>query len=497
MSAAGAGAVSVNFPGLPEYEQKKSTDTTSAAGGGTTTQALSPVQQQALDQQASAFDAQKAGTQEIADQAKANASIEAQGAAAELAAAQWKQDQLTSPAAYDADIAVARARQNVQDQQARYAAMPAPALFADRKGWDKAKGVIALLAGGISDAVAARAAILAHQSPPTTGALTRIIDMDIERQKANIDKLKDSVVMARTGLTDAEDARRQLRGDIDLKAMAMVDNAKKLTAMRLANQKIGQADIDQHQAILALDQKKADYKSEYVKGLTTSIQSRWDKSTKAGNETTNRSPTAGAGGGGVEADKNAANFAVLKNHGERLAAEMPSLSPEDIKAINRVMTTDDWISGKGTVSAIAAAAGIDPETGVSSRAKAYLDSAHRAAEGLGRVQSGAAIGTEEGKRFMQSLTPKISDTPKDLEMRAKNIREDINARGEFMARAPRNPGGVPPGQAAPAAAAPAPVQRSPQATALIAKLKAQPALRGSAAAKTAMKKFGVTEDDLK
>jgi hypothetical protein len=358
--------------------------------------------------------------------------------------------------------------------------------------------------GAFGDAVRARAAIMAHQSLPTTSTVGEIIAADVDRQKANIDKLKDSVVMSRTGLQDAEEARRQLRGDIDLKGMAMLDQAKKLTAARLAMQKISQPDIDKHQAMLALDQKKADYRAEYVKGLTTSIQSGWDKSTKSGQEVTNRSPTAQAGGGGVEADKNAANFAVLKNHGTRIAEQLPGLQPDDIKDIVRVMNSEDFMDEKGGLKTALGQLGIDPETGISPKAKAYLMDVRSAAEGLGRVQSGAAIGSTENKRFVRSLMPQVSDTYESRLDRSKNIIEDINARGQYMARPPRNTNAVPmPAAAPPPAAAqqptkkPPPVPETPQRTALIKNLKANPDWQKTKAAKAAMQKYGVTEDDLR
>lgn len=506
--SAGGGAYPI-VPPLPEYERRDSKDTTASSKGGKTTQELSEVQQQALGGVDAATEAQKVGTGEVRQQAERVAGIEAQGALAEQGAAAWKLAQLSSQPALDADQAVARARDNVKAQQARYASMPAPALFADSTGWDKVRKSVAMALGGIGDAIRARAAILAHQGMPTLNTVGQIIDMDVERQKAAIDKQKDSVVMSRTGLSDAEEARRQLRGDIDIKAMAMLDNAKKLTVARLAAAKMDQPAIDQHQQILALDAKKADYKSEYVKGLTTSIQSGWDKSTKVGVDETHRVPTATGGGGGVEADKNAANFAVLKNHGDWLANTMPGLSPDDVKAINRVMSTDDWMEGKGTVSSIASAAGLDSETGISPRAKEYLDRAHRAAEGLGRVQSGAAIGTVEGIRFMKSLTPRISDTPETLQMRAKNIVEDIDARGQYMARPPRNPAApavAPAGQPAPAAAPtpgtkppgpPPPPAANDLRSRVVAAMKADPARAGTPAGRVVMRKYGISPEELK
>jgi hypothetical protein len=60
---------------------------------------------------------------------------------------------------------------------------------------------------------------------------------------------------------------------------------------------------------------------------------------------------------------------------------------------------------------------------------------------LGRVQSGAAIGSIENKRFVGSLMPMASDRPEDLKGRAGRIVEDINSRGAYLERKPRTPQG--------------------------------------------------------
>jgi hypothetical protein len=481
VSVPGAG-VAVNFPGLPEFEKRDSKDTTNASHGGTTTQKLSDVQQQALGGIDQAAEAQKAGTGEVRTQAEKIAGVEAQGALDEQAAAKYKLDQLTSPAAYDADIAVSRARDNVKEQQARYAAMPPPSLFAAKDGWGKMRTAVSIGLAGMADAARARASILAGQGMPTYSTVTQLVEGEIARQKAAIDKQKDSVVMSRTGLSDAEDARRQLRGDIDLKAMAMLDNAKRLTTARLAAAKMDQPAIDQHQAILAIDAKKADLKADYVKGLTTTVQSGWDKSTKVGVDETHRAPTAGGGGGGVEADKNAAQFDILRQHGRSLAEQMKSLSPDDIKAINVATSSGDWLKESPAWTAVFAKAGLDEETGVSSAAKRYIEDLHRADQAIGRLESGAAIGKTEAIDFRNKFKPKISDKPEDISMRSNNILQDVNSWGAHVDRPARAP--VPsPAPAAPGAAAAAPAKtqfrrRAPiTRTALIKKLKAQPKLQ--------------------
>ena len=56
------------------------------------------------------------------------------------------------------------------------------------------------------------------------------------------------------------------------------------------------------------------------------------------------------------------------------------------------MNSEDFMDEKGGLKTALGVLGIDPETGISSKAKAYLMDVRSAAEGLVRVQSGAAIG---------------------------------------------------------------------------------------------------------
>jgi hypothetical protein len=268
-------------------------------------------------------------------------------------------------------------------------------------------------------------------------ALQSAADRDFEAQKAQLSKSEKSADWAAKGVTDLygqmqhDMAALEVKHSLALKAVADKAQAALIRAGIPAAQAANDATV---QGLMA---------GSYAKDLAAKqrYENHFDRqqTSKAESQTT----SAKAGAGGVEADKNAANFAVLKNHGEWIAKTMPTLSQEDIKAVRAVMGTEDFLQGDGGVRAgLAAAAaklGFDPETGVSPKAKEYLDRVRRAAEGLGRVQSGAAIGSIENKRFVGSLMPMASDRPEDLKGRAGRIVEDINSRGAYLERKPRTP----------------------------------------------------------
>lgn len=494
--SAGGGAYPI-VPPLPEFEERKSSDQTAAAGAGKTTQELAQVQEQALRDQAAAFEAQKAGTGEVRAQAEKAATIEAQGQQAEAGAAAYKLAQLSSPEALQADQMIERARQHVQQEQARLAAKPPPALFADSTGWDKVRKSIALTLGGFGDAIKARAAILAGHAPGAGDTVLRIIDMDVERQKAAIDKLRDSVVMSRTGLSDAEEARRELRQGVDLKAMAMVDAAKKLTAARLGALKIDQPAIDQHQAILALDQKKADFKAEYVKGLTTSLQSHWDKSTKTGTEEVHRVPTATGGAGNVPGQQ-AALARQVQVEAENLQ-KAPPLSEDTLQKLQsnelRAGAADESIASgpiKGIGATVGREVGAIPRNryeGLSEQDRKTATSMDSMVQMLSHVMTGAGMTMSEATKKAGAFGFVPGDTPATMQDKLKRANE---LAGQFT-RAPTTTPGAPPAAGTPAPSPPPSKER----TEAIRSIKAHPSWRGLPNVQAIMKKYSIADAEVR
>lgn len=279
--------------------------------------------------------------------------------------------------------------------------------------------------------------------------LNRLADRDFEQQKLQLASREKIAAARRAGVTDLYGAMQRDLAALEMKqALAHKAIAAKAQAEAI-RQGIPLEQATQHVlvagSLATAAEKELAAKQRYESHFQQEQARKAETARKAEEQITSAKKGQG---GGVEADKNAANFDVLKNHGTWIAQEMPKLSAEDIKAVNAVMGTEDFLQGDGTVKALIAAgaakAGFDPETGISSTAKEYLDRVRRAAEGLGRVQSGAAIGSVENKRFVKSLMPQTSDSPEDLTKRADRIMQDINSRGAYLARPPRAGGGADP-----------------------------------------------------
>lgn len=485
-------------PPLPDYENRKSTDVTSSGGGSSEKKQLGEEQKSALAAQQDVTQKQIAETDEVRKLKEQQGQVgEWQSQAqADQATIQMQQ---TEAAMRRADEIKQQAIQRTKDAQAKLDATPTPRLFADRSTAEKAMLGVGMLLGGFSDAVQKAAMIRIGHAPPTIDTVGDIINADLDRQRRNIERLKDNVVTTRMGIADADEARRQMLAEVDLRGAQAYKRIESLARARLASVGMKAPEIEQNQAILALKQKQADAQAEYVKPLYDTLQRHWDSATKTTNEDVNRVATAKpGGGGGVEADKNAANFGLLKEHADWLAQEMPKLTPDEVKSINAAQAGGGTLEKNGVLRAGAALAGVDAESGMTERAKEYLDRARRAQDALGRLKSGGAINDEENRNFAKMLTPQVSDSEKDRSMRSSNLSKDVSTMGAYLERPARNaPNSGQPSANAPAATAPAAAPakpQSPERARAIELLKKNPGAPGAAAV---MKRLGITPEDLR
>jgi hypothetical protein len=429
-------------PGMPPV-------TTETAGTGTTAgttaaQGTSGVLPSLAADQAIEADIAQTGQQAAAQQAVgAGINQEAEGKAKALDAEAAQQAAAADEAARVRDSYLARV------QRANSTADAEEAKLRDFKFHDywSTQSTGAHLMARIAQAFGGYAAGMLGGPNVALQIIQSRIDRDFENQKLQLASREKIASMRRAGVTDLYGAMQHDLAALEVKqSLAYKAVAAKAQAEALRNGapvQVAQNNVLVQGLLAKGTEKKVAATQRYE-------QQFHNDETKAAQRTTHQETqvtSAKAGqGGGVEADKNAANFAVLKDHGTWIANEMPKLSPDDVKAIREVMATEDFLQGDGAVrsavNAVAAKLGVDPETGVSSTAKEYLDRVRRAAEGLGRVQSGAAIGSVENKRFVASLMPSASDQPADLQKRAERITADINSRGAFMERAPRNAAGT-------------------------------------------------------
>lgn len=254
------------------------------------------------------------------------------------------------------------------------------------------------------------------------------VDMDFDKQKIQLHSKENIAKWKKEGVKDLYDKLQLELGALDVK-QAKAYEAVKLKSESLALRAgIPEAQAKQNVVTAKMDEATAAKKLEAAQ--------RYEKHASSKRDVSNSTSTtaAKAGGGGVEADKNAANFDVLKEHGDWMARAMPGLSESDVAAINRVVGAETFRENWPGVSAALTQVGIDPEKGASSQAKEYINRLHSYEEGLGRLQSGGAIGAKEGMRFQDSARPRVTDTKEERVNRAKILTTDIGLRGAHVAR---------------------------------------------------------------
>lgn len=491
-------------PSIPTTE-----DRTTRALPGTrdeTTKVLAPEQTAVMGQQDDLLKQQTeiAERQRVATQAENTVKAETSAQMAE-AAAKAQEEREKAISASDGDIALWRSK--LREASDRYAAAPLPSLFHSGDDGRNALKGIGLALAAIGDARRTTAMLRAGQAPGAMSAVDDIIERDFAVQRLGIEKLKDSVAMARAGVEDATKARELLLAGLTAKKADVYDRIAKLGDARIAASKMGgapgqpgtdAASLAAAGVVAEAKEKAVKLRMESVQGLTQEITRKFGGTS----EHTSREIPPKQNGGGVEADKNAANFQLLKENGQWMDENMGKLSPEDIKGINAARAQNTLLLKSPTAGAVAGTLGVDTEAGLSPLAKEALDRISRAEDAIGRLKSGGAINSEESARFGGMLTPRPSDTPKDVAMRAKNMGRDIDILGQNLDRAPRNPIPARPGQPAPAAtpatepAGPPtanPKTLTPKERA-IRLLKAQPSVPGAGAIR---RQYGITDDDLR
>lgn len=267
------------------------------------------------------------------------------------------------------------------------------------------------------------------------------IDRDFEKQKIALHSKEQMAKWKRDGVKDMYDELQKELAALQIKqAKAKEVVAAKAEAMakragvpeEVAKQNVvtAKANVDAAKDRQASEQRY-EARASANQGKTSGVQvtSAKDTTTK----------------GGIESDTKAAQFDILAHHGEKLAEQMDKLTSADVKAINTAASLADTLKEMPTLSAIAAKIGVDEETGLSPRAKAFIADLGPAYQAIGRLESGAAIGKGEGVDFKKKFLPRVSDSPEDLTNRAKNIRTDVGFWRGHIAKAPKTatPGTLP------------------------------------------------------
>ncbi len=263
------------------FEESKTSPTSSD-----TTKSLSAPQLQEQADSAALTKDEIAGTAPRAALDTANAQIEADAARnKEAIGAKTLAEKTAVDEKQMANIA-AKAEVLRQAQEA-IKATPAPQLFASRDGWGKARLAIGLALAGLGDAIGARASAVLHEQRGPS-AVSDIISMDLDRQKANLQKLTDQQIMAKEGVKDAIQARELALAKVDMKGAALLNLAAQHAEALLKAKGVEAPAIAQNELILKLRRDEEQRKAQAVAGLTnehTKNSGKTETTTRVGSTT--------------------------------------------------------------------------------------------------------------------------------------------------------------------------------------------------------------------
>ncbi len=252
--------VELNFPAPPLWENR-----VEAPFSSDTTKALSKPQLDVEAESRALAEKEKAPVDAKAALATDTAKIELAGAQAkETRAAQNIVDKSKVDDVETAKVAKRAEALRIANDEIR--ATPAVALMADRKGWDKAKLAIGLALAGLGDAMNAKAsATLGRAAGPS--AVTDVINMDLDRQRANLKKLTDVQIMAKEGVKDAIEARELALSKVDLAGAALFALASQHLETQLKAKGLEAPAIAANEAKLAIDRAEVESKKRAVADL--------------------------------------------------------------------------------------------------------------------------------------------------------------------------------------------------------------------------------------
>lgn len=140
----------------------------------------------------------------------------------------------------------------------KYEAAPTPSLFGDKTTGQQALFGLGMIFSAFGDAARDKASILTGRGPSDQSSLNDLIHMDLQRQRENIKGLSDKMVMAKTGLNDANQARQLALAEVDVRGGQAFKRLAQIGKARLTNQGVKDEDIKHDARIVGLE-------SEFIK----------------------------------------------------------------------------------------------------------------------------------------------------------------------------------------------------------------------------------------
>lgn len=282
--------------------------------------------------------------------------------------------------------------------------------WSDKSTGDKALAALSVAMGSFG------AALTGRGQNDALRILDNAIERDYKLQTDRIQKMSDSVAMARAGVKDADAARDKLLADVDARHSLILDRMGAMVSARKAQLGPEAAGVNADAAAALLEEKKA----------ANDLQREQRYESKAHSQTVvgrvPRGTGRGPGPGGVGEPKEfqyRAEKTLIRalNEGARLES-LPQLSVEGRELMKQELALQAAARANPTSDMI-----ITKLTGLRQKIQEKLSENDRRAYRAGkqflepflRDDTGAAIGPDEMVNKVDGLLPVAGDGPKDLE----------------------------------------------------------------------------------
>jgi hypothetical protein len=418
-------------PQLPLHETRTSTRTP-----GEEYNKLVPQQIENLDEQRANEEQQIADTKvqigREKDIAKAEAAI-----AQEQADEQGRQMAYREQRAAEADKAVGVWRNRLEGAYQAALKAPTPSLWADKTTGESVMRTIgALFLGALADGASASVAAAQGRAPgPST--IDQIVGMDLDRQRANIERLKDNVVTARTGVKDAEEARRLMLAEVDAKGAAIYKRLESIGKARLAALKADQVTIDNDPRLAEIRQKGIAYRGQAVQGLYDKFQKPTTDVEEVNRDETPKPKTPSAEAGKLDIQQTR-----IRDNGEELLPDIAALTPKERQDIQAIMKTSAWTDKNVGVDALLSMTGFDKEGSTTERVRRVLRNAGEVYDAAITMDTGAVAAPDQVRNKIRLLIPGPAATANDVKFTTHKLRQLIDNYGRTRGTGAETPPGT-------------------------------------------------------
>lgn len=341
--------------------------------------------------------------------AQANIEVQKQNELAQRAAA--KEERLGQIMA-EADTELAQKTAEREEQYNKFKNME----FKDY--WEQ-KGTGSRVIAAIAVGLGQFGAGLQGQSGNTAlDIINKQIEMDFNKQKANIQKQQEQYQMSKDGVAEAKgDYATQLK-NLDIKEAAAYESVAAKYASMLAAQGVPQAQIQADANVQALQAKALDKKLEVQKELRSEVTTNVKKKVEMQQFDANGNPMAEQKPL-TESQGKASGLTMRMIEGIKEYDSAGGLSPKDADKMRKHISDNYSIAqdAGGLIRYILKPSARPYPEGFSEQARLAWNAAKEVADSSLRLESGAVVGDDEVKNRMEALLPTGGDTAKVIQQK--------------------------------------------------------------------------------